>query len=87
MSKLTPHDELVQKLDKLQEQVDNLTKRIATIEVSQMPYGPVNPYTIPVPKIDWGTVTCPACGLKLEGVMGYVCNNPRCPTGLGPVMC
>lgn len=26
---------------------------------------------------------CPKCGLKLEGVMGYVCSHPRCPTGLG----
>jgi hypothetical protein len=31
--------------------------------------------------------TCPKCGLKLEGVMGYCCPNAGCPTGLGPVMC
>ncbi len=31
--------------------------------------------------------TCKECGLKLEGTMGYVCSNPKCPTGLGPIMC
>lgn len=28
---------------------------------------------------------CSACGLKLDGVMGYVCPNSRCPSGLGNV--
>lgn len=26
---------------------------------------------------------CGQCGLHLKQVMGYVCNHPRCPTGLG----
>lgn len=30
---------------------------------------------------------CAECGLKFEGTMGYVCTNPLCPTGLGPIMC
>lgn len=30
---------------------------------------------------------CPKCGLKLDSVMGYVCSNPECPTGLGGVQC
>ena len=30
---------------------------------------------------------CGKCGLKLEGVMGYVCSQPQCPTGLGGVWC
>ena len=30
---------------------------------------------------------CPKCGLKLEGVMGYVCSQPQCPTGLGGAWC
>ena len=87
MSKQIPADELVQVLDRMQEQIDNMAKRIATLEVAQMPYGPVNPYTVPVPKINWDIATCPTCGIKLDQVMGYVCSNPRCPTGLGPVTC
>jgi len=32
--------------------------------------------------------TCARCGLKLEGVMGYVCpNGGNCPTGLGGAVC
>lgn len=23
---------------------------------------------------------CPKCGVKISGVMGYVCNSPNCPT-------
>jgi hypothetical protein len=26
--------------------------------------------------------TCPKCGVKISGVMGYVCNSPNCPTFL-----
>lgn len=24
--------------------------------------------------------TCPKCGMKISGVMGYVCNSQNCPT-------
>jgi hypothetical protein len=24
--------------------------------------------------------TCPKCGIKISGVMGYVCASPNCPT-------
>ena len=27
--------------------------------------------------------TCGECKMNLHQVMGYVCMNPRCPTGLG----
>lgn len=30
---------------------------------------------------------CPRCGITLSGVMGYVCSDPSCPTGLGPMTC
>lgn len=26
--------------------------------------------------------TCPKCGVKIGGVMGYVCSSPNCPTFL-----
>ena len=30
---------------------------------------------------------CPKCGLKLDRVMGYVCYQSGCPTGLGGPTC
>lgn len=44
---------------------------------------PVNPAT-PAP---WKTDRCSKCGLEIKGVMGYVCPNMDCPTGMGPVVC
>ncbi len=87
MSKQIPADELVQVLDRMQEQIDNMAKRIATLEVAQMPNPNGTYHGYPVPKINWDISTCPTCGIKLDQVMGYVCSNPRCPTGLGPVTC
>lgn len=30
---------------------------------------------------------CSACGLKLDGVLNYVCHNPSCPCGLAGPTC
>ena len=30
---------------------------------------------------------CEKCGLKIEGIMGYVCTNNPCPCGLGGAWC
>ncbi|NKI68937.1 hypothetical protein GN109_05850 [Collimonas pratensis] len=30
---------------------------------------------------------CGECGMHLKGVMGYVCVNGRCPTGLAGPQC
>jgi hypothetical protein len=30
---------------------------------------------------------CVKCGIKFDGVMGYVCSLPGCPTGLGGPQC
>jgi len=40
-----------------------------------------------VPTIDpyFKAKSCPKCGLKMEGTMGYVCNQYPCPAGLGGV--
>ena len=41
------------------------------------------PFTDPYKDIypTWpGVKSCSKCGLKLEGVMGYVCNDVKCPT-------
>jgi len=46
---------------------------------------PLPPQTPGVPLHD--APRCAACGLKLEGVMGYVCSRADCPTGLGGPRC
>ena len=38
----------------------------------------------PVIEPNW-VKTCQACGLRLDGPMGYVCPNTQCPSGLGNV--
>ena len=38
-----------------------------------------NPNPDPNPTV----AVCGECGLHLKSVMGYVCSNVRCPTGLG----
>jgi len=40
-----------------------------------IPWGPAYPTTIPVVKYNF----CPHCGIKLDEIMGYVCNKQRCP--------
>lgn len=41
-----------------------------------------------IPEYDFNTTsTCPSCGLVMGGVMGYVCNRAKCPTGLGGAFC
>ena len=47
------------------------------------------PY-IPQPQLDqkWTLEVkeyCPKCGIKISGVMGYVCGAIDCPTGMGSV--
>ena len=39
------------------------------------------------PKPQQPVKSCSKCGLKLEGVMGYCCPVPQCPTGLGSPYC
>jgi hypothetical protein len=73
----------------LAEQVRVLTERLANFHVDTGPvlYGP-----IPRPHLDFPThwppnqpvvqpvPSCPKCGIKLDGAMGYVCPRSDCPT-------
>jgi hypothetical protein len=34
----------------------------------------------PWPEIGMMKETCPKCGIKISGVMGYVCTSPNCPS-------
>ena len=58
------------------------------IDMNEVFKTPTPPYPLPdpLPVSDW-TKSCPKCGIKLDGVMGYVCSQPRCPTGLGGFWC
>lgn len=57
-----------------------------TESVPSAPFSPMpsTPYTFP--KVQTKP-TCTKCGLVLDSVMGYVCNNYPCPTGLGGSWC
>jgi hypothetical protein len=77
-----------QRIADLERRVSELERRDATRRVlgpfeakpatQPLPYP--EPYQLPLP---W----CVKCGLKLGEVMGYVCPNAGCPTGLGGAIC
>jgi hypothetical protein len=40
----------------------------------------------PLPVPAYSEPRCGRCGISLSGMVGYVCADPKCPSGLGPVM-
>lgn len=70
------------KLRNLEKRVAELEAKLAALEVSpwQSPFPNMQPFTR-------ATSKCSKCGLDLSSPMGYVCSDPCCPTGLGPIMC
>lgn len=62
-------------------ELEELKKRVRELERSNHPLP--SPFA---PGPTFKLNQCSACGISLEGTMGYVCSNPRCPTMLGPVM-
>lgn len=83
-------DELAHRNQLLEKEVESL-KRENTylkqlIEILTKNVGTSIP---PVPMMPaWNEIrNCSKCGLKLEGVMGYVCPHAECPTGLGGTRC
>ncbi len=66
------------KIGNLEDEIEKLKRRVEMLEYEKH----VNKYDFqkfPMP-------SCPRCGLKFEGTMGYVCTMIDCPTGLGPVI-
>lgn len=53
--------------------------------IPSAPYAPMP--SIPMNPSPFTPNNCSKCGLKLEGVMGYVCTNYPCPCGLGGAWC
>lgn len=43
---------------------------------------PGSPLPVPV----YNEPRCGRCGISLSGMMGYVCADQKCPSGLGPLM-
>lgn len=73
-------------LHELKRQVKVLTDRVDRLEqAKQIPATPLSPYINPNMREWYGN--CPKCGINLGQVMGYVCSNLDCPTGLGPTIC
>lgn len=40
---------------------------------------------VPVQPVKNNTNRCTKCGIQLDTIMGYVCYNSPCPTGMGSV--
>jgi hypothetical protein len=49
-------------------------KKIAPKEQTYNPWIDTGPY------VGKANESCPKCGVKIGGVMGYVCSSPNCPT-------
>lgn len=89
--------ELTDEVAALRAENEILTKKLkSTEDVAPTPpatpdWGkPYGPFTYPnQPNYEPVTLgaSCVKCGLKLEGVMSYVCSQEKCPTGLGGSWC
>lgn len=62
-------------LEDLKKRVEQLEKQMAKLNLFKDPW--INPDEI-FPKSEENC--CNVCGLKFEGPLGYVCNNPKCPS-------
>lgn len=51
--------------------------------ITYIPFYPIPWLPLPWIQEPWEIVPrknrCPRCGIKWEGVMGYVCQDPNCP--------
>lgn len=57
--------------NEIMRRLDNIEKTIRDITIPTAPLAP-SPYIL--------QNSCTKCGMSLEGVMGYVCNDRDCPT-------
>ena len=63
-------------------------REIKALLVARAAPAPTTPDTPPYfPPAAPRPTVCPKCNLQLEGVMGMVCADLNCPTGLGPLSC
>ena len=74
-------------LRKLQERVDKyLNKQGIQDPIDPLPIFP-QPWVPQTPIEQIPNSRCPKCNLELSPVMGYVCTQQDCPTGLGGPSC
>ena len=82
--------DLLELLADLKEQLDRIAGKVDEL-LADKDVGELPPYVPPVlptiPPILHDGPVCSVCGMQLGGVIGYVCNNPQCPTGLGSITC
>ena len=68
-------------VEELLRRIERLEARVYELENKPIPiYDPIKP-------IKPETQHCSKCGLVFDKTMGYVCNRPDCPTGLGGTWC
>jgi hypothetical protein len=63
-------NEILRRLDKIEKTIRDIT----------IPSYPNPSRTVPFPPPYIPQNSCTKCGMSLEGVMGYVCNDRDCPT-------
>lgn len=64
-------NEYTERLDKIQRDVDWIIQYLLKRDEPVQP----PPYTAPT-----STTRCAKCGMSFEGITGYYCSDPRCPT-------
>jgi hypothetical protein len=73
--------------ERILSELKSINKKLDKIEQRQnYPFQPYTPST-PIQPLNIPPLNCSKCGIRLDQVMGYVCNNHPCPTGLGGVWC
>lgn len=79
------------KIRNLEKRIALLEERLAILEEKKWDLTPKqSPWTQPMwpTQPTWSEPNkCQKCGLQMDGVMGYVCSDPLCPSGLGPIIC
>lgn len=89
---MTDNDVLKAILSEIRAMRKLLEKHVEGPEVPGIPAYPTppevpQPYLPGIPVPDFSPRRCTRCGIELSQVMGYACQDPRCPTGLGPITC
>ena len=80
--------EQIDRIGALEKRLAELERRVKDLEPNRLgpPIVPV-PFPEPNPFPSDDSSTCPKCGMKWSGVMGYVCPRTDCPMGAGPTIC
>lgn len=78
-------EEIMKDFEQLQERLRKYLEKQGVPQPDPSPYDPWSPLPLPIEPVE--NNKCPKCGIELHQVMGYVCGQPDCPTGLGTPWC